>query len=315
MRKFPDISAVLVLFIVGFVLIAPAAAQSKQNKVEDKAAYYEYYAGVKTAASLSSNCSMFSGTIREVKNFKITLAVKEKVFGNRPATDVLEINYRFPPPGYDYYRSGLFSYAPMIEESAARVGNEMVVFLCDSVVSVRYGFVTTDARLFPSIRKAVEHFISYQKDAEVILKIPDLLKTENDQFFIGYLIDITAGEMSAAHTNYAVIALSQLLENDKLPDFELFDLKYQLWSLISGSVVFPITDETRDTALRNLVRVGSSNRKHAKEAVSVLAQIADSEQVDLRPYLNAQNKLPLLENLRVLPQKERAKFEKLLISN
>jgi hypothetical protein len=321
MRKFPNVSAfpALLSLFFGFVFIAPVAAQAKKNKVEEKPAHYEYYAGVKIASALGANCSMISGTIREVKNSKIIFSVKEKILGNKPETDVIELNYRNPPVDFDY-RKKAFRDALLIDKADARAGAELLFFLCEERTPVRYAYAETDAKLFPSIKKAVEHFISYQKDPEVILKIPELARAENDELFIGYLIESASGLMSLTHSDYAVIALSRLLENDKIPDYDLYNLNYQLWALISGSEVFPITDETRDTALRRIVGVGSSNRKLAKQAVSILARIAERDTVDLKPYLNAQNKPPLLENLKSLPagnlpQKDKGKFEKLLLSN
>ncbi len=317
----------LVLFslvlVIGFVFIKSVSAQVTDKNVDNKPPDYEYFVGRKVAFSLRGQwgkCSMLIGTIREISDSQITFSIKERLLGRKLDKDTIELSYRKTPLDFDF-RYGVFSSWVFIDAENVKEGNELLFFLCEgNGESRRYAFSTTDKSLFPSIRKSVLHFMSYKQNPEILLEIPGMVKASSDMTFIGYLVEFVSGAGAITYSDYTVLVLSQLLENDKLPDVSMSDITYQLWNLVGGSFVFPITSSTRDTALKNIVKVASSNKKFAGQAVIILVRIADKNTVDLKPYLNQQTKIILLEKLQTLSEKrisqtEREKFAKLLREN
>jgi hypothetical protein len=308
----------LAFMVLQLVLLfaIPISAQDNSKTDDSNRAEFEFLIGEKAAILLRQGCSVLQGTINQVSGSKVNFLLQEKLSGEKYDVESIELNYKKPRPAV-----GL----PSISDSPWRFaevkeGIELIVFHCRAKSPVsQYSFITSDKSLFQGIKKSVRHYLSYKKNPAVILEIPNLVKDENDSTFIGYLFSFVAEGGAIQHSDNTALVLSQLLASDKIPEVDMGSVRFQLSTLISSDFVFPITQETRAAVLKNLINVGGSNKKLAREAIIILCRISDAGRINLSPYLSPENKNKLLRKLQTLSTDQlsfeaRKKFQSLLMN-
>ncbi len=307
------------LLVVAVNYSLPAYAQTKDQNVDRiiariKPRNYEYSAGEKVGISLLKKCAMLDGIIREINGSRITFSIKEKLLGEKSTEKTIELNYKKP------YLKSISATPSSWAYVEVKKGQELIVFYCgqdDKNKSGEYAYITSDKRLFPSIKKSVVHYISYKRKPEILLEVPDLTKTSNDMTFLGYIIEFLTRGGASENNDNAILVLSQLMAADKIPKEKTNLAQSTLLASLSGSRFFSLTSGAQDKLLKTLVDLASSNKKLASEGIIILAQVANRETVDLKPYLNKQNRLQIIKNLKILPKERihtdaREKFGKLL---
>lgn len=297
-------------------------------QVDDRSAakppYYEYLLGKRLSfsiGSLAARCSMLQGRISDMQGGNVTLAVVYTVPSGNHDENKIEIPYSKPrwdvgPPSLGGLADSPWRFVD------TKVGTELMVLRCNGSSGGReFNFITSDQKLFSGVRKSFLHYVKFTKDPAILLKVPDLIKSDDDMFFVGYLVFSTASYGLFQNLDYGTLVLSQLLENDKIPQVETGDIVDELVGMLSGSssAIFPITEATRHEALANVVKVASSKRGFSDDAVIILARIAESRLVDVKPYLISGDKTQIRKNLDAIPnnrlsQKPRQNFRALLDS-
>lgn len=304
--------------VIGYCLNLSIDAQVKPVPLvrPNKPTNYRYLVGKEIGMALKGDsCSVFTGIIQDAAESKITVSIKETLTDKKPLTDTLTLTETELLSDRLYLKS----YSPKITTNFKK-GNELIVFYCGQGEQKLYPFVTTDKEAFSGIKRSVAHFVSYKQNPEVLLDIPSLVETADDMIFLGYIVEFLSVGGALQHSDYTARVLSQLMQSDRIPEESFLNMRRELYSLILSNFTYPLTSDTRDTVLKSLVKLGSSNKRTASEAILVLARLANRGTVDLKPYLNPQDKIHLYENLRGIPsigfsQKERGTFEKLLTRN
>lgn len=304
--------------VISFSFIETISSQNKPKILirPDKPSNYEYLVGREIGLSLKGDsCSVLAGNIQEVDGSKVIFSIKERLINKKMDTDTLVITETESRPIEHY----LDKYSPKLTVDF-RKDNELIVFHCGTQNQPKeYSFITSDKNLFPGIRKVVAHYNQYKQNPEILLDVPNLVRNSNDLIFLGYIVEFLSTGGALEHSDYTVLVLTQLMENDKIPEDGMGFTSLKLKSLIAGDWLLPITPATRDAALKKLIKLGSSDKKLAGQAIKILARIVNKDTIDLRPYLiNKQNRMQLYENLQTIPTRgfsprEREKFERLLL--
>jgi hypothetical protein len=276
-----------------------------------------YLAGRRLGAALFGRgpCSAAIGNVKFLDEKRLLFSTKENLLGEGDLR-TFAINYKRisadSNPEYGSAYPWIF-----VEDSNP---DELLFVECGGTTkSDLFSFSTADKKLFPSVRRCIKYFIDYKKDPSIVLEIPNLVKTESDVMVAGYLIEFVAGGGVLEHPDYMVLVLTQLLESEKVRDVAMVDIDRQLGMLLSGSFVFPISEQTRENGLRNLISSASSGKRFALSAIVILARIADEGRVDLKSYISVSDKVQLLQNLDAipldrLPKVRRAKLQALLVT-
>ncbi len=325
MRKI-DFKVALFLLALVSIIAVPVFAQNKSETITPNPPNYEFLIGDEVALAFMNGCFVLQGTIEDADDSRVNFLIQEKILGGDDEPESIELEYVKSPTKIS---EGFLNSSPW-RFAKIKKGNELLVFRCRGRKSEsgyyprkfakEYPFITSDRKLISGIKKSVEHFVSFKKNPGVILEIPELIKSENDLTFIGYLFSFIAEGGAIQQSDNTALLLSQLLESDKIPDnVSLIAARSQLIGLVSGSNwVFPISQATRETVIKNLISTGGSDKKLAMQAIIVLSVIVNEERLDLTPYLNPDNKNLLLKKMQTislnrLSENSRKKFEILLI--
>ena len=299
-------SFALLIFGVWSLMLPVGAQVSRENKLQPKPPDYEYWVGEKVGISLLKKCSMFEGTIRQVRDTEISFHIREKL--NAEAYDKETIQLNYVAPNYKRPTPSKWSFVDV------REGGELIVFYCREATGGEnqtgdYAYITSEKRFFPSIKKSVRHYINFQKNPERLLEVPNSFKINNDLIFLGYIVEVLSrGGLN--YPDYTTTVLSRLMETDKIPEGKVGFTNMSLAGFLGGLRYAPIKVETREQALKILINLGNSNKKLSGQAISILARVAGKEPDFLRPYLNEQNKTQLFNKLQALPAGRVSQIEK-----
>ena len=339
MKNIVKKSAYLFLtFYIGIGFLLSVHAQQQDRNIERliealKPIEYDYYVGTKVGFALLRQCVALSGSIIEADASKVTFSIEEKLFGENFDKTSIQLNYKKPFLKPASATPSTWAYVDINK------GKELIVFYCekeDRAKEGQYTYITSDKSLFPSIKESIKLYADYQRQPELLLNVPNLVKSRADRVLLGSFVELLSKRGGAINTNNYILVISRLLETDIIPEKYAGSLESVLVHSLSGSKafplglqieglpteieVYPISSETRKKSFEILVNMATGDKKLTGESIRILAQIANANAVNLMPYLNQKNKVQILSNLKTLPkgkisQKEREEFEKLLINN
>lgn len=314
MKRFVKNLVLLFLSFAVSMMVVSAYAQKKKDKTDTyKPSNYEYEIGEKLILSLLDGCSVLNGTIKAIKGNQVDFVIKERLLVNEPVTDTIVLNYKKPVSRIAISSEG---YSPW-NYVDVQEGKELYISYCKGKTGLREnGFIISDGNLFADIKKSVSHYIAYKQNPKTLLDAPRLVNSYNSKIFVGYIVSFLWRSGATVNSEDAVLVLIQLLENDKIPASEFGLIYSTLQRLITGEGY--LKPETRNKIVDNLISLGISNKKAAERAVNILIRLANDNSVDLKPFFNKKNRQKLLQNyktftLKNISQKEREKFEKLLM--
>ncbi len=295
---------VLLTVVLNFHVLGQTESTAKTFPPED----YEYYIGNKVYYALSKGCSMLLGKITDIENSEITISIEEKYSKNK-LPNIIKVKYKSPNLAIAFRKLHQSPWR-LVD---VKLGNKLILSNCNSPNNnqrSRNLFVSSDTKLFPSIKKATLHYMKFKENPAIILDSLDQINSIKDKVFFGYLSSFISRGGAIRYPDFTVLSLSELLKNKNVPDSAMSMLRMQLSGLITENFVFPITDETRKKSLITLFTLGSSESQRAKQAVIILTKIPNTERVDLSIYSNQFNKMNLIKNLHSVPSNLLSNAEK-----
>ncbi len=180
--------------------------------------------------------------------------------------------------------------------------------------SIDASFVVSDLSLFPAVRQALSWHKRYLQNPDEFLSVAGLVNSSNESVFLGYLVTFLWRGGTFGNRDVEALALGRLLETSSLNDLPSRLVRLSLTRLMSSDMR-PVSDATRRELTENLVVIGSGdNQNRAAEAIRVLLQLIDNNQLVIAPYLTPERQRKLVENYSALVKTKQirqrnAKFE------
>ncbi len=314
--KFVVVSIIFVLFIG-----ETAQAQFNSDKSVEATKRHEVKLGSKIAIALLRGCSAYSSHIAHSSDafvrFKIEKPLRLDPSSSLDSTFV-EIGYVRPTTN-EQIRSAFHNDRERQYwwfNLDTKQDSEVVLFHCISRSgSNETSFAVSDSSYFSKIDSIVEEYERIIKAPELILQIPDNLRS--DAVREAFLIEIATANRSQ-FSSYQTLALAKILRDKNA----FVNHNVRVVSRLSGIMTNPVLSlefpELFYSSLRILLEIGSSDHSNADEAVMILAGIARSQNNShLRQSLSPQlatalsNRLDRFNRVRI-PEEAFAAFELIL---
>jgi hypothetical protein len=160
-----------------------------------------------------------------------------------------------------------------------------------------YLMVSDDQRVFPDARRVIADHARYLESSSEIS--PAELDTKH-LVFCGYLATYLWRAAKPERYNSDAIALSSLLQNEKIPSNGWIQIRMRLKAILIQTN-FTLSQKSRAVVIENLVKAGSSeNLILAQQGITLLLALSDSKRDDLRPYLDPNRAVAISRNYRTL---------------
>lgn len=286
---------------------------------------YDYELGEKLADSILSGCSIFTGSIQEIRPIsdnvnknskqeiekKIIFFIENWLRGERVFSEnIIELDYYLSLNRKNPQENSVW------QNVKVDVGKQLLIAYCpDKNVAKKYGLVTSEEKYFQSIKEVIDYQARYENDKNILLEVPQILNTKDDFIFAGYINTYiwrmgTIGDVD----NFALV-LASLLGSKTVPSNEWRIVGSNLQYLIVGNA---LKAATRDEIANKLVELGSSEGESEVElAIGLLVHLSSKDNFDLNKFLSNQQRLGLKQNyqkliIKEVSQEERVEFERQL---
>lgn len=294
----------------------------------------EFEAGQKLAAAFNDRASILLGTITNVgpqvkeKNVdeqnaasfrKVRVAIDEWLWQS-PKEKLAEIQvHQITPPARQKFNSGPWTAWNGVDVAA---GNKVLIALYPEKSenrvyrgkAVETSFVISDPALLQSLRQAISWHKRYVENPDELLGVAAQLNSGGDSVLLGYLLNFLWRGGTFGNRDVEALALARLLERNGLADVPSRLIRLSLTRLMSSNQR-PVSDSTRRSLTQSLVVIGSGDdQRQAAEAIRVILQLIDDNQLVIAPYLTPERQRKLVDNYSALVKTKQigqrnAKFE------
>jgi hypothetical protein len=279
--------------------VARSEATTPDPRVLDQ---YFFELGMQVGEAFSRDCAMFIGMVSAVDKDdpKANVVINPSEWLWKQPQDPKEtssVDYTLAKLKPLLINSDLNLNGPLFH-----VGEELLVVDCPpskrgtNADGEKYALVLKDQALAAQVRSLVNRHSVYAKSLADIASALDNLEKSDDLVFCGYLVRYLWRAAKPANFDSESMVLSKLLLNPKVPGGDLSLIRMTLTRMLADKD-FPMSSSSRNYVIENLIRAGSGNNiQVARQAIPILLMLTESEQLDLKPFLNVGSPKALAAN-------------------
>lgn len=307
---------------IGFVPIklntkAANLKLQKQVLTNDKAIGSQFLAGQKVAELFLRQCSLLTGKIENIDNQQVEFTVYENLWtsGKRKK----ESESKFVIPVKDFRLDSESS--PSWKDLTLQLGRKLIVSECpkSNNIEKRIELISDKIQILPSIKEIVFFHSKYRENVSS-LQVYELFKDPIDYLFVGYIATFLSRGGFVIDQDKAAMVLAKLFEIPQIPDNGKSFITLTLRHLLNKVGKEALESTTQDFIFSELLQLGSSDNKEVEQVFWLFLTLAEKDQLNIKPYLNKENRSKIIKNYRIYANKfnaspkARQNFEKQLAS-
>ncbi len=285
-------------------------AQKDQAKAFSQ---YQFDVGYMLNVTLSSNCSIFIGTIQDVQENKINVLAQDFLSGDTNINNQVQLKYF--RPRFQSLNDSKWAFVDV------QVGKKLLISSCGNGEQQYFNLIVSKEELFPIIQNIIAFNKQLEQNKKLILEVPRIVNGEQTLIFAGYIVSVLRAFHNKEGTQEdTAVVLTQLLENPIIATNGAGLIAVTLRHLILRENERALSTSARNSAISRVIDVAVSNSKNVPYAISLMVSLAESGKVNFGNYLNEEKRQRLVQNYqnlapKNLSQKGKTEFEKQLMIN
>jgi hypothetical protein len=175
-------------------------------------------------------------------------------------------------------------------------GGELLVSRCrmtNAAPMIKFAVSRND--LFQQVRNVISFDSRLQNNPKSILIVPKILIKEASPLFAGYAITLLWSGL-AANNNDAATVLSEIMSLENVPPIGRSLVRLGLRRLLLKRGEGELSEETRRGVQQRLIVLAGSAAGPDNEVFTLLAELTDRQELDIRHFITARNRNAILRN-------------------